>query len=351
MGGKRSEPYRITAVAYGALASGADAVARETGVAVDRIRSLARHPDASPDHPAILVATDEEGIAARLVLIPGRMRIDGSTHPIAWASGWWTRSDAAGAGAALFFRASRTVTSFGGELLSAQALRVYRAARADMVSIPRWVLVRRAAPFLARSLAARGARSLAAIMDAVTTVHRAVARRPRFAGFVVDEVERWDEGLDDIDSLTPSPRTFIRGSRELDWVSDTPWDVGANPRYRRFYLRRSGVRPPVAYAWVRERSFGAARVASVMRTAARAGDDDVLSALIAGVLDALAPGPIDLVDIAGAGPEASRGAFSLGFLPYGRIHAGCIFATTLRLPAGAARSFRWNMAEGDVIFL
>ena len=92
-----------------------------------RARAWARNPHASPTDAGLLVARVEGRCVGYLGLMPGRIRIDGESHPVCWLSTFYVPFEwrESGVGALLLMRACALGVTLVASGSSAEAERIY----------------------------------------------------------------------------------------------------------------------------------------------------------------------------------------------------------------------------------
>ncbi len=356
-----SAPLTAEVVRYRDL-SATNGFCQRAGLSLEQVRSLQTHPFARADDAAVVLLLRDGRPVGRYGLIPGRVSIAGTEHALSWGSDWRVDDAQRGSAAAglLLMRAVREAGTLAACGVSDSARPVYNAARFQRLIMPRQILVIHSAPFWRRRERARVlARSLALPVDVALALSRRLARtragRPAGLALALDQVERFDDRLNEIDRAARGAFWFPRDARELNWVLAHPWAArGGTYRYLAFYVRPPGSPTTAGYVLARIRESSGVLVGSLLRFALQrkaAGEAERLLTLI---IDTLTDQGVDLVEICTADRDMQRAAVRLGMLRRGLTEIVCKFGSgtqgALRAANGALTDFDADMGEGDVIF-
>lgn len=300
------------------------------------------------DDPAMVLAKRGDRLVGRFGMFAGRMRVGSDEHRISWGSDWWVEpaSRARGIGGLLLMRAMALAPDLVGFGPSAEALPIYRAARFEVVDVPRYSLLLSSKAVLRTRLG-----SLAVLVAPVADLALRMRRRgPPPPWAELESIERFGEVVDVLDSRRRAPVEFPRGSDELNWALAHPWLSGEESRPHAFLLR--GVEGPAGYALMRVRRTGGRTIATLLRGGFPSGAE--ASALLMRLRDAATGLGADVLELCTTDPELGAAAAAVGMLRRGRMQlvarlagaGGRALAASGLSIAGA----RIQQGEGDVLF-
>jgi hypothetical protein len=331
---------------------------------IEQVRSLKAHPYARPDDAVAVTLRRDGRQVGRIGLFPGKIQIGEERFPLSWGSGWGFDGDPRNRAAAglLLIRAFKEAKSLGGFGISEVANPIYRAAKFDLITLPRFILLFRSKAVLTHYVGSEVlARALAIPADAVLALsRRALALGFSRRGYTVQRIERFDPEVARINALARGPFYFPRDDRELNWVLENPWHgAAAKYGYQAFYVRNDSG-SVVGYALARQRFFAVAAgfrdltLGSVLTFAVDPRAEGAGETLFAAVIASLEDSGADAVEVCTLNVNLHVAAKRLGGRRVGELRAGLKLTgdakRALTARGATLQSFAADMGEGDMIF-